>query len=163
MSDPRESEASVDPYRAPRAAVRPVPEAAPPRLFAPSSVALASALGTALAGGVLIALNYVAMRRYSAALAAGLIVGPTLFGVAALVAAQAASADFPSWLRIAMALAFQSVSATAAADMLQRRHVRARLREGQAPASRWLALIVALVSLPLTAAIALPIAAIVMR
>lgn len=158
MSQGRESGDSVDPYRVPRAALRPASRADPIRLFGPSSVALAGALGTALAGGLLIALNYAAMRRPAAALAAGLIAGPTLFAVAACVAAGAASDSCPPWLRVAMALAFQSVAATAAADMLQRRHVRARLAEGRPPASRWLALIIALVSLPLVALIAVPVA-----
>ncbi len=165
MSEPREPQPPVfDPYRAPKAPLRaPAADDASIRLFGPASVAIAGLFGTAIAGGILIALNYAAMRRYAAMAVAALIVGPTLFGLLTSLVAYSAGPQDPGWQIALNFVALQSAAAAAVGDMLQGRFVRARLRAGQALASRWLALIVAIVSLPLVAVIGLPIVAATMR
>jgi hypothetical protein len=128
----------------------PNPPAAPPahRLHSPASVTLATLLGTPVAGGIVLALNYWKWGRKgiaAAAVAAGLLI-TAVFAWLAWVA--------PAWVPAVVFIAPSVVGGYLVAKLLQGRRYDAHIADGGKRASNWIgAGIGVVITTPLAAAI----------
>lgn len=148
-----------DPYRPPKANLQPPESADRERgLFGLPAIALASAVGSMFAGMVLIGLNYAARKRRSAAWLVALLLAPVSTGVAvgALMLGSRAwhGASPVLWMGAWIA---QPVLTTALAAWLHGAAIRQRVRAGRPMASSALALVIAVVLLPVLALFVAPI------
>lgn len=132
-----------DPYQAPRAAVEDPPGAADAPLFRISAIGLATVLGSVLAGGWLIAMNYAALGRPAQARKA------RWFSLLALIAVLALSMLVPEQVPSAVFVVVQVLGTVHLARALQGEAIAARAASGRPMRSNWLAAGISLVFLVL--------------
>lgn len=120
------SEREATPYTSPEAGG---PEAPRARLNSPISVLLCSLFSSSFSGGLLIAWNYILMRRPWAAIATCAVA----IVYTRLKVREAASIGLPFWLLVLVSL----VLVVSAAHALQGKSLRAHVGAGGRLASRW--------------------------
>lgn len=130
-----------DPYQAPRASVEDPPGEADAPLFRISGIGLATVLGSVLAGGWLIAMNYTALGRPAQARKA------KLFSVLAIIALMVLSLLLPVQVPAAAFVVVQVLGTVHLARSLQGEAIAARAASGRPMRSNWLAAGISLVFL----------------
>lgn len=140
------------PYQAPQSVVEDAPDRADAPLFRINAIGLATVLGSVLAGGWLIAMNYTALGRPAQALKAKVF---SLLGVVALVAL---SMVLPEQVPGVVFVVPQVFGLVYLARSLQGEAIAERIASGRPMRSNWLAagiaLLFMLILLALIAALA---------
>lgn len=132
-----------DPYQAPRAAVEDPPGGADAPLFRISAIGLATVLGSVLAGGWLIAMNYAALGRPAQARKA------RWFSLLTLIVVMVLAEVLPVQVPAALFVVVQVLGTVHLARSLQGEAIAARAASGRPMRSNWLAVGISLVFLVL--------------